>query len=550
MNNSIHYILRDYNTFIRSDCLSIVIMKKQIFSLCIYFLLAFFVPNIEADEHEHEHSGTCIKCGTPQIIESILLGTAKIAVRTEMDAWAVSTHFRVHYDITGFHAPDMTDKDRNGIPDYVDSTLVFLEYAWDLEVNQLGYQEPLTDNGKGGGDEIDVYLKNLNNVYGQTWPETTMGSYTSSYIEIDNDFSEDMYYTKGYDALRVTTAHEFFHTIHFSYYYDANMSLTWWMEHTAVWMEDRAWDNVNDYLAYLPYFFNNTETPLTTINGKFEYGATIWAMYLAKKFGDDIIKDLWEHMSELQTFDIAVFDDIIPIGLPGALGEFAVWNYFTEDRADTSYFYPDSDLFKNSIDTDISANKSPTYDTLSTEHLTSRYVELLFVGDWGEDDALRVNITPLDGGLYVNSLIFFNGPNDYRIHTVDSSGEDIPLERTWEKAILVTSCANTEDFTYKYTFDAEILENYEEHYAFSVKGTYPNPFNSSTTISFTLPERGNVSIQVFNALGQKVENIFDGRLEAGKKEILWKPSNLSGGMYLVKMNTPWGSKTLKTLYLK
>lgn len=527
-------------------------MKKQIFSIFIYSFLALFAATIKADENAHDYSGICIKCGTPQIVESILLGTAKIAGRPlEMHAWVSSTHFRVHYDTTGFHAPDMTDEDGNGIPDYVDSTLVYLKYAWDIEVNQLGYPEPLTDDGKGGGDEIDVYLKNLNNVYGQTWPETYMGS-TSSYIEIDNDFSEAIYATHGYDALRVTTAHEFFHTIHFSHYYDVSMSLTWWMEHTAVWMEDRVWDDVNDYLAYLQYFFDSKETPLTTSNGQFEYGAAIWAHYLAKKFGDDIIKDLWEHMSELKTFDIAVFDDIIPIGLPGALGEFAVWNYFTEDRANTIDFYPDSNLFEHSINTDISANKSPTYDSLSTEHLTSRYVELLFVEEWGENDALRVYVTPLDGGSYVNSLIFFNGPNDYRIHTVDPSGEDIPLERTWEKAILVTSCTNTRDFTYNYTFEIEILEDYNEqpHYAFSVKGTYPNPFNSSTTISFTFPERGNVSIRVFNALGQKVENIFDGRLEAGKKEILWKPSNLSGGVYMIKLTSPWGSKTLKTLYLK
>ena len=532
-------------------------MKKQILSLCIYFSLALFAPTIEADEHEH--SGICIKCGTPQIMESILLGTAKIARRSEMDAWAVSTHFRVHYDTTGFHAPDMTDKDGNVIPDYVDSTLVFLEYAWDLAVNQLGYIEPLNDDGKGGGDEIDVYLKDLNNVYGQTWPETSMGSFTSSYIEIDNDFSENIYHTNGYDALRVTTAHEFFHTIHFSSYYDICMGLTWWMEQTAVWMEDRAWDDVNDYLAYLNYFFNNKETPLTTSNGKFEYGAAIWAMYLAERFGDDIIRDLWEHVSKLKKADIAIFDDIIPIGLPSALGEFAVWNYFTKgptvDRANPIDFYSDSNLFKQSVNTDSSVSKSPAHYLLSTKHLTSRYVELLFVGDWGENDALRVNIIPLDGGSYVNSLIFYNEPFDYRIHIVDPSGEDIPLERTWKNAILVTSCtntiyANTKDFTYKYTFDAEILENYEEHYAFSVKGTYPNPFNSSTTISFVLPESGNVSIQAFNALGQRVENIFIGRLEPGKKEILWKPSNLSSGVYLVKMNTPWGTKIFKTLYLK
>ena len=37
-----------------------------------------------------------------------------------------------------------------------------------------------------------------------------------------------------------------------------------------------------------------------------------------------------------------------------------------------------------------------------------------------------------------------------------------------------------------------------------LKGVYPNPFNPCTTLSFTLPEAGHVSVQVFNALGQNV----------------------------------------------
>ncbi len=653
-------------------------MKKQIFSLCIYFSLVLFTSNTVADEHAHENLETCIKCGTTQIIESILLGTAKIAARpSEMDSWATSLHFRVHYDTTGYHATIMTDEDKNGIPDYVDSTLVYLEYTWDLEVNQLGYPEPVTDSGKGGGDEIDVYLKNLRNVYGQTWPEKYNGNYVSSYIEIDNDFSEPVYTSHKYDALRVTTAHEFFHTIHFSSYYDISMGLAWWMEQTAVWMEDRAWDDVNDYMAYLEYFFDNRETPLNTSNGKFEYGAVVWPFYLTKRFGDDIIKELWDHLYNLKTTDIAAFDDIIPIGLPKALGEFAVWNYFTEDRADTENFYSDSNLFKNSIDADISANKSPANGSLDTKNLTSRYVELLFAGVWGENDALSVLLTPTNGGTYTTSLIFYNNYNNpdekYRIHSVDPSGEDIPLKGNWEKAILVTSCTDTKPSTHNYTFETEILEDYEEleinvkgngttivngdstpsltdytdfgeadlisgsvvrtftienngsevitltgtplvviggtqaadftvttfpsstvavddstmfqitfdpsatgvrtafisidnndvnenpynfniagigTSVFSVKGTYPNPFNSLTTISFTLPESGKVSIQVFNSLGQKVENIFDGYLNAGENKKIWEPSNLSGGMYLIKMITPWGSEILKTLYLK
>ena len=98
-----------------------------------------------------------------------------------------------------------------------------MEYAWDLEINQLGYAEPLSDDGKGGGDEIDVYLNNLGNVYGLTYPDNSASTSSSAYIELENDFSESVFVTKGYDALKVTTAHEFFHAIHFRYYITAGI---------------------------------------------------------------------------------------------------------------------------------------------------------------------------------------------------------------------------------------------------------------------------------------------------------------------------------------
>ena len=146
----------------------------------------------------------------------------------------------MHYDTSGYNKPEMTDSDTNGIPDWIDSTLVYMEYAWNLQVNELGYDPPNPDDGKGGGDEIDVYVWNFGNgSYGVTEPEKNDDGSITSYMLIDNDYSESQYATKGYGALRVTTAHEFFHTIHFHYVPSFYSQLSWWMEQSAVWMEER-----------------------------------------------------------------------------------------------------------------------------------------------------------------------------------------------------------------------------------------------------------------------------------------------------------------------
>ena len=50
---------------------------------------------------------------------------------------------------------------------------------------------------------------------------------------------------------------------------------------------------------------------------------------------------------------------------------------------------------------------------------------------------------------------------------------------------------------------------------------YPNPFNSSTNISFGLPNPGNATIEIFNSLGQKVKTLTDTQYDAGYHTVTW-----------------------------
>ena len=65
---------------------------------------------------------------------------------------------------------------------------------------------------------------------------------------------------------------------------------------------------------------------------------------------------------------------------------------------------------------------------------------------------------------------------------------------------------------------------------------YPNPFNSSTTITFDVRETADVSIAVFNAIGQRVMNANLPRLGASTHSYPWDASNASTGMYFCVVN--------------
>ena len=65
---------------------------------------------------------------------------------------------------------------------------------------------------------------------------------------------------------------------------------------------------------------------------------------------------------------------------------------------------------------------------------------------------------------------------------------------------------------------------------------YPNPFNPSTVIEFALPAQSNVTISVFNIIGQKVAVLFKGTENAGNHSVTWNAQNLSSGVYFYKID--------------
>ncbi len=70
---------------------------------------------------------------------------------------------------------------------------------------------------------------------------------------------------------------------------------------------------------------------------------------------------------------------------------------------------------------------------------------------------------------------------------------------------------------------------------------YPNPFNPSTTIRFSLPEAARVRLGVFDVLGRQVRLLQDGVLEAGPHSVVFEAGDLPSGTYLYRLETPQGS---------
>jgi hypothetical protein len=85
---------------------------------------------------------------------------------------------------------------------------------------------------------------------------------------------------------------------------------------------------------------------------------------------------------------------------------------------------------------------------------------------------------------------------------------------------------------------------------FELSQNFPNPFNPTTTISFTLPESGNINLTVYNIIGEQVEQLFNGYKEAGIHTINFNASELNSGIYIYKIEANGLTKSRKMMLVK
>jgi hypothetical protein len=90
---------------------------------------------------------------------------------------------------------------------------------------------------------------------------------------------------------------------------------------------------------------------------------------------------------------------------------------------------------------------------------------------------------------------------------------------------------------------------------FELKQNYPNPFNPSTTIRFSLPNPGHVTLSIYTMTGQKVRTLIDRPLQAGWQHIVWDGKDAHGmtvvnGIYVYQLESDFGVRKRKMIVIK
>ncbi|MGN6200809.1 MAG: MXAN_6640 family putative metalloprotease [Solirubrobacterales bacterium] len=211
---------------------------------------------------------------------------------------ACSQHFCVHWVAEGLDAPNLSDRNGNGIPDFVERVLRVAEHVHQVENEKLGWAEPRSDGRQGSHrGKTDVYLSQIGGeLFGYAAPDRGQGKkgriprHLHGYLVLDNDYSAfEFPGTKPLNDLEVTFAHEYNHILQFGY--DAYQD-PWFAESSATWMEDQVYNGIDDYLRYVRRWVKLWETPLTASSIK-EYGSAVWNQWLARRYGESIVRKAW-----------------------------------------------------------------------------------------------------------------------------------------------------------------------------------------------------------------------------------------------------------------
>jgi hypothetical protein len=85
---------------------------------------------------------------------------------------------------------------------------------------------------------------------------------------------------------------------------------------------------------------------------------------------------------------------------------------------------------------------------------------------------------------------------------------------------------------------------------YSLEQNYPNPFNPSTKIVFQIPESENVSLKIYDVLGNEIASLLNEEKSPGKYEIEFNASHLSSGIYFYTLRTGTFINTKKMILIK
>tara|TARA_B100001964_G_C13886819_1_gene445423 strand:- start:173 stop:658 length:486 start_codon:yes stop_codon:yes gene_type:complete len=158
---------------------------------------------------------------------------------------------------------------------------------------------------------------------------------------------------------------------------------------------------------------------------------------------------------------------------------------------------------------------------------------------------------PIDGSHYYSAMVFSNV----------TEGEILTFKYYNSMDDEIVEYAETIEFTANMilgnglnTFGLSDI-SIEAPESYSLSDAYPNPFNPTTTLSFSIKDGGYMNLSIYDMTGRLVNTLVDGNLESGYHSVIWNGMDSNGyavssGMYIYALQSEDKSITKKMVLMK
>jgi hypothetical protein len=489
------------------------------------------------------------KCFTPQIVQAyqagVRLKTPKQigdGMHTAAIYLSPSGKFRLNYVTTGADAVPTADANSNGVPDYVEKAALYADQSYQMMVVQQGFRDPI------GATPYQIYFEDLN-FYGYTQP-----SGGTTFIAVHNTFqgfpANDDPEGRVLGALKVTIAHEFKHAIQYATnQWAGDAGRVDWVEMDATMMEDVVYPQVNDYRNYLgsSSIFRN---PSRSTPGS--YNHVTWMLYYTEVFGIQFWVDVWNRVVQNGNQMIPTIRTVLTTRNASYAETFArnhAWHYASGSRSGAGYGF----AAKFQYPTALTFGRIAIPDSLlapeTLPRSSARYYTIIRPPNMiGEVSLTLIHSLPATGVALLGygtdgtlrELIVRGNESGTILVSTDWNWDDLT-----SLGLVVANANETATLTYQYRVDSETVPEVP-----TLLANAPNPFNPSTSIRFTLPERQRITLDVLDALGRRVATLLDEERNAGRYAIPFDANGLATGVYIYRLVTPDKMLTGKMLLLR
>lgn len=539
-------------------------MKKSYLIITLFFISSISIYTNEFRNH---------KCGTfapnkTEILNRIFNSNLKEGETLQsrevpdldLQFESPKGRFLIHYTLTGNDAVDNIDADKNNVPDYVDSTAYFLDQAWDYQVDKLGMTKPKSDGNEGGNGLYDVYLADLGNdkelgFYGVTYPDGDTYP-TSSYIVMDNNFSEkDGYYEGsvfvqpynvfGFDALKITCSHEFNHALQFSYNQVTDKTDVI-AEMTSVAFEYIMHNEVKDYVNSMNIFlkYPNKMSLFSSEASDGYYWSVLFIKMLESGYSPEFISTLWKNTEKYNELYDALTDAIKSqkpnSDLDKEIMELANYLYYTNEKMNLGKHYKDAE--KLSTVKFISTRKFSAPSLMASDKLLPYAFFPMRIVLKNEttltNDTLSIILMNLSKGNLTSPSVQSN-PFSYKM---TEASADNDCDTTFVNNKYCFKLQSKDNFIAKYYTDAMSKSGVD--YITLREDAFPNPFSKeSSYIAFPIGyniKSDQVDLYLYSIEGVCVyKGTLDVSLINNTRAALWEkvPTDINNGIYIYKISS-------------